>query len=82
MTVCLLGGPKFVCKMIPVRQLDSQFLFQEAQNLISTLQNAGEVAVAITSDGNQVNQSFFHLFDTKYCVVRNVFLFTGHGRLD
>ena len=52
MTVCLFGGPKFVCKMIPVRQLDVQFLFQEAQNLISTLQNVGEV-VAIICDGNR-----------------------------
>ena len=27
MTVCLFGGPKFVFKMMPVRQLDTQFLF-------------------------------------------------------
>ena len=51
--------------MIPVRQLDAQFLFQEAQNLISTLQNAGGVVVAVLRDGKRVNQLFFKLFDTK-----------------
>ena len=56
MTVCLFDGPKFVRKMIPVRQLDEQFLFQEAQNLISTLQNARGVVAAIIYDGNRLNQ--------------------------
>ena len=51
MTACLFGGPKFVCKMIPIRQLDARFLFQKAQNFVSTFQNAGVVAIIIC-DGN------------------------------
>ena len=59
MTVCLFGGPKFVCKMMPVRQLDAQFFFQETQHLISMLQNAGGIVVVIICDENRINQSFF-----------------------
>ena len=59
MTVCLFGVPKFVCKMMPVRQLDAQFLFQETQHLISMLQNAGRIVAAIICDGNRINRSFF-----------------------
>ena len=63
--VCPFGGLKFVCKMMAVRQLDTQFPCQETQHLITTLKNAGEFVIAITFDGNRFNQSFFKLFDTK-----------------
>ena len=51
MTVCLLSGPKFVSKMMPVRQLNAKFLFQEAQHHIFMLQNA-EGIVAIICNRN------------------------------
>ena len=54
-----IGGPKFVCKMIPVRQLDANFLFQHTQQLLFTIKDCKAQVVAIICDRNRVNQAFF-----------------------
>ena len=64
MVCCLFGGPKCVCKMLRVRQLDLPFLYRQTQQLISVLQGAGANLVGIICDGNRVNQAFFKMFDT------------------
>ena len=65
MVVSLCGGPKFACKMLPIKQLDAEFLFLQAQQLLSGIKSAGGNTVAIICDGNRVNQSFFKMFSTK-----------------
>lgn len=63
MVVCMFGGPKFLCKILPTKALDSNFLFQQTQLLLSAIKNFGGKVVAIVSDGNKVNQSMFKKFD-------------------
>ena len=61
MVVCLNGGPKFLTKMLPVKELDANFLFSQTEFLIDNLKKAG---ADIICDGNRVNQKFFKMFDT------------------
>ena len=39
--------------------------FSKKHNILSLLQNAGGIVVAIICDGNRINQSFFKLFNVK-----------------
>ena len=64
MVVCLNGGPKFLTKMLPVKELDADFLFEQTNFLIDSLKKAGADITAVISDGNRVNQKFFKMFDT------------------
>ena len=63
MIYCLKGGPKFLFKMLPVKELEADFLHQQTQVLLDILRNAGAELAAIICDGNRVNQSFFKKFD-------------------
>ena len=63
MICCLQGGPKFLFKMLPVKELDADFLYEQTQVLLDFLKNAGADCVAIICDGNRVNQSFFKKFN-------------------
>ena len=63
MVCCLQGGPKFLCKMLPVKELNADFLYEQTKMLLNILKNAGADLVAIICDGNRVNQSFFKKFD-------------------
>ena len=51
--------------MLPVKQLDAEFLFLQAQQLLSGIKSAGGNTVSIKCDGNRVNQSFFEMFSTE-----------------
>ena len=64
MVVCMFGGPKFLCKMLPVKEMGADFLFEQTNLLLENLKEAGANVVAIICDGNRVNQSFFKKFDT------------------
>lgn len=64
MIICLFGGPKFLCKMIPVRQLNAKFQFEQCQHLKSLIKEAGGNLIAVICDGNRTNQSFFKMFET------------------
>ena len=63
MVVCMRGGPKFLCKMLPVKELDADFLFEQTNILLTAIKSAGGDAIAIICAGNRVNQSFFKKFD-------------------
>ena len=43
----LCGGPKYVCKMLPVKQLDAEFLFLQTQQILSGIKSAGGDTVSI-----------------------------------
>ena len=64
MVVCMYSGPKFLCKMLPVKELNANFLFEQTNILLENLKEAGAKVIAIVSDGNRVNQAFFKKFVT------------------
>ena len=64
MLLCLSGGPKFLCRMLPVKELDANFLFEQTNLIIDGVKNIGGEIIAIICDGNRVNQAFFKRFDT------------------
>jgi hypothetical protein len=76
MIVCMFGGPTFLCKMIPVKELDASFLHEQTLTLLGSLKTAGADVTAIICDGNKVNQSFFKKFDTikPWRTSNNIFL--------
>ena len=64
MIITLFGGPKFLHKMLPVKNLDATFLFEQTTAILSSIKLAGGNVVATILDGNRVNQTFFKMFDT------------------
>ena len=64
MVVTLFGGPNFLCKMLPVRNLDAKFLFDQTNLILNAIKTAGGNVVAIISDGSRVNQNFLKMFYT------------------
>ena len=40
MVVCTFGGPNFMCKMIPVKELDSEFLYEQTTALLEELKQS------------------------------------------
>ena len=62
MLVSLYGGPQYLCRILPVCELDSKFLFEQTQFVLEGIKSAGEIPVALICD-NQVNQALFKKFD-------------------
>ena len=56
---CVFGGPKFLCKLLPVKELNADFLFEQTNVLLENLKEAGANVCAIVCDGNRVNQAFY-----------------------
>ena len=52
MIVTLYGGPKFFSKMLPVRELDSKFIFEQTNLIFNTMKNVSENNVGTICDGN------------------------------
>ena len=57
--VTLFGEPRFLLRMLPVSALDATFLFEETQNLIDSVKNAGGWVISIIISDNTVNQACF-----------------------
>ena len=66
LVVCMFGGPKFLCKMLPVKELSADFLFEQTNVLLENLKEAGANVCAIVCDGNRVNQAFYKKFDANH----------------
>ena len=64
MVNCLHGGPKFLTKMIPVSNLDTNFLKQQVETNIDAVKLAGGEILVTVSDGNRTNQSLFKRSET------------------
>ena len=58
MVNCLNGGPKFHTNMIPVAKLNTQFLVQQVNQSVESIENATGKLKAIICEGNRTNQSF------------------------
>ena len=50
--VTLFGDSRFLCKMLPVGELDSKFIFEQTNLIFNAIKNAGGNNVAIICDGN------------------------------
>ena len=55
MVVCMQGGPKFIFKMLPVKELDTEFIFEQNNLLLQSLKTAGADVIDVICDGNRVN---------------------------
>ena len=66
MIVSLFGGPKFLCRMLPVRGLDAHFVYEQTNLILDAIKCAGGNTVAIICDANRVNQKLFTMFDRDY----------------
>ena len=64
MVVTLFGGPTFLCKMLPVCNLNANFVFEKTNLLLDAIKYGGGKMVAAICDGNRVNQAVLKLFDT------------------
>ena len=64
MVVTLFGGPKFLCKMLPVCNLRANFVFEQTNLLMDAIEFGGGKVVATICGGNRVNQAVFKMFDT------------------
>ena len=62
MTVTLFGGPTFLCKMQPVRELDAKFLFEQTSLVIEAIKCAGRNLVVAISGGSS-QSVIFKMFD-------------------
>ena len=62
LVVTLFNGPKFLYKMLRVRELDAEFLFEQTTLILDAIKNNGGNVVAIVCDGNRVNQKFYNFF--------------------
>ena len=59
MVACKFGGPNFICKMIPVKELDSEFLYEQTTALLEDMKQSGAEVAAIIWYCNKVNLFFF-----------------------
>ena len=62
MIVCLHGGPVFLSKMLPIAKLKSDFLREQIDASVQSINLYGGSVKAVICDGNRVNQSFFKSF--------------------
>ena len=67
MIKCLMGGPTFLLKMIPINGLDANFLFEQVNHVVDLIKDtSGEVA-SIVCDGNRTNQRYSNF--QYYCYI-------------
>ena len=64
MLICLHGGPKFFINMLPVGQLDANFLSEELTKTMDAIKNLSGRLKAIICDGNRTNQDCFKKIET------------------
>ena len=66
MVKSLYGGPEFSARVLSVSNLTSDFQLEQCKLIVDTIETStcnGKV-IAIITDGNKVNQSFFSKFKT------------------
>jgi hypothetical protein len=80
MLLCISGGPKFLCRMLPVKELDAHFLFEQTNLIIDGVKNIGG-EIAIICDGNRVNQNFETYSDKPWRTKDNIFLLFDYVHL-
>ena len=64
MIVCLYGGPTFLSKMLPVKNLNSQFIHEQISLTREAIQSSNGKVKVIICDNNRTNQKFFKTYNT------------------
>ena len=64
MIVCLYGGPTFLSKMLPVTNLNSQFIHEQISLTREAIQSSNGKVKVIICDDNRTNQKFFKTYNT------------------
>ena len=59
MVSCLLGGPTFLSRMIPVSKLNGEFLAAQLGLTVDAIKSSGGAVLALICDNNRTNQSLF-----------------------
>ena len=54
MLIFLSSGPKFLCKMFPVKDLVAMLLFEQTDIIIKGVKQVGGELVTIICDGNRL----------------------------
>ena len=57
MLICLHGGPKFMISMVPVANLNANFLYGQLMMSLDSIENASGKHKAVICDGNRTNQT-------------------------
>ena len=58
------GSPSFAFKMLPVAKMDASFVYQQVEETIKMIREAGGDVKSVIVDGNRTNQKFFKSFPT------------------
>ena len=61
---CSFGGPEFLFKLVPVRGMPAEFLFQQVEDTLNLIRCVGGTPKVNIYDGNRTNQSLFKTFET------------------
>ena len=64
MIICLHGGPSFTSKIVPVSNLDTNYLHDQVVSSQANIEQAGGIVKAIVCDGNRTNQAYFRKYVT------------------
>ena len=64
MIKCSFGGPEFLFKLVPVRGMSAEFLFQQVEDTLNLIRSVGGTPKVNIYDGNRTNQSLFKTFET------------------
>ena len=59
MIKCQFGGPSFLFKMVPVKGMTAEFLYEQVKGTLALIHNSSGVP-----EGNRTNQKFFNMFET------------------
>ena len=62
--ICLHGGPSFISKIVPVSNLDANYLHDKVVSSQANIEQAGGIVKAIVCDGNRTNQAYFRKYVT------------------
>ena len=66
------GAPAFVARLIPVHNIQADFLYDQLTLLITTIHDVGGFVYALMSDNLRVNQKTFRLFHENFSS-RNIY---------
>ena len=62
----MYGGPSFMGRILPVYSIDADLLFDQIEQMIKIVHNAGGYVFLVMSDDLRANQKTFQLFHEKY----------------
>ena len=58
MVSCMVGGPTFISKMLPIAKLNSPFFYEQIRLTIDAINQSSGIVKAVICDGNRNNQAF------------------------